>query len=460
MNKAPLLTPRLEQAMSMAIRVHGSMKRKGDGQPYLVHPISVLALLVRWEANEDTCIAGLLHDVIEDAESDELRAEYRKEIAATFGEKVLEIVEGVTEQDKSLPWQIRKERYLEHLQIASKQSLLISCADRIHNTSSLLLAYKHDGEAIWGRFKAGKEEQIWFATSVMHILEERLGTSYTEELAFAIKEIEGKKHDRKSAATEGSPRVPATQFHYLFDDWRNAKLTCPVCGWKGKLEYKCTEAYDSLFDYSCPKCDKMLAIVSYPTQEEEDVWGKTTPGDAVAQYRVGLQFFYGRGVEKDMSTAIKLLMRAAEQQFPSAQFHLGAIYYGQYFNEFFGVDIAQYVPHDSMIALDLFQRAACNGHGMAQMMLAEWYEEGIVVQRNEILGKIWHDIANIFGQYSPVKNGDLLPKTPTQAEVIEYQATQQSQIKQNQQPQKPLTPKGRQILLSIQEYVKRLQSEK
>ena len=89
MNKAPLLTPRLEQAMSMAIRVHGSMKRKGDGQPYLVHPISVLALLVRWEANEDTCIAGLLHDVIEDAESDELRAEYRKEIAATFGEKVL-----------------------------------------------------------------------------------------------------------------------------------------------------------------------------------------------------------------------------------------------------------------------------------------------------------------------------------------------------------------------------------
>jgi len=31
MNKAPLLTLRLEQAMSMAIRVHGSMKRKGDG---------------------------------------------------------------------------------------------------------------------------------------------------------------------------------------------------------------------------------------------------------------------------------------------------------------------------------------------------------------------------------------------------------------------------------------------
>src|SRR3990167_10525999 len=110
----PFLTPRLEAAMELAIRVHGSMKRKGDGQPYLVHPISVLALLVHWEADEDTCIAGLLHDVIEDAENDAARAEYRKEIREKFGAGVLEIVEGVTEQDKSLPWKTRKELYLEH----------------------------------------------------------------------------------------------------------------------------------------------------------------------------------------------------------------------------------------------------------------------------------------------------------------------------------------------------------
>jgi len=91
------LTPRLEQAMELAIRVHGSMKRKGDDQPYLVHPMSVLALLVKWNANEDTCIAGLLYDVIEDAENDAQRTQYRKEIEEKFGKEVLEIVEGVTE---------------------------------------------------------------------------------------------------------------------------------------------------------------------------------------------------------------------------------------------------------------------------------------------------------------------------------------------------------------------------
>src|SRR3989338_3466763 len=123
MNKAPLLTPRLEQALELAIRVHGSMKRKGDGRPYLVHPMSVLALLVKWDADEDTCIAGLLHDVIEDAEDDSKRSDYRKEIKEKFGKDVLEIVEGVTEQDKSLSWKVRKERYLQHLKVDSQKSL-------------------------------------------------------------------------------------------------------------------------------------------------------------------------------------------------------------------------------------------------------------------------------------------------------------------------------------------------
>ncbi|MEI8230591.1 MAG: HD domain-containing protein [Candidatus Peregrinibacteria bacterium] len=424
MNKAPLLTSRLQQAIQLAIRAHGGINRKDDDQPYLLHPINVLALLIQWHAEEDTCIAGLLHDVIEDADDDTQRAAYRGEITKTFGGNVLDIVEGVTEQDKSLPWRTRKERYLEHLQTASKQSLLISCADRIHNTSSLLLAYRKEEEEVWKRFNAGKEEQIWYVRSVLHVLEERLGASYTKELDSAIQEIESlsarKKHKQDSAVLGSPPRVPAMQLHYIFDDWRNAELTCPVCGWKGKIEHKYTEAHDGLFDYSCPKCDKMLAIVSYPTQEETDAWGNATQGDAVAQYQLSLQFFYGTGVEKNVSTAIKLLMKAAARQFPSAQFHLGAAYYWQDFGKFFGIDIEKYIPHDSAIALDLFRQAACNGHGKALMMLAEWYEMGIVVEEDEILGSILHEIANIHGQYSPVKNCDLDPDPATPYEIDEY----------------------------------------
>ncbi|MFH1011696.1 MAG: HD domain-containing protein [bacterium] len=173
----------------MAVRVHGGMKRKGDDLPYLIHPIGVLALLVRWEADEDTCIAGLLHDAIEEAESDEQRATYRKEIAESFGDHVLEIVEGVTEQDKSLPWKERKRRYLKHLKEAPEESLLVSCADKTHNVASLVEAYARDGEEVWKRFNAIKQWKVWFIDQAMNILKERLGEPYTAELRGHVTEL-------------------------------------------------------------------------------------------------------------------------------------------------------------------------------------------------------------------------------------------------------------------------------
>lgn len=271
---AIFLTPRLEQAMELAIRVHGKMKRKGDDQPYLVHPMSVLALLVKWGADEDTCIAGLLHDVIEDAESDTRRAEYRTEITEKFGKKVLEIVEGVTEQDKSLPWRTRKERYLEHLQGASKNSLLISCADRTHNCFSLLAALEREKGAVWKRFNAPKEEQMWFLNQVLTILTKKLDIQFTSELCMYVNKI----------SIKAGLHVSTLQFNY-YDAWKEADLTCPICGWKGRIKHEDTETYSDLFDYSCPTCEKMLAIVSFPTREEIEEAARKGNTDAKKELR-------------------------------------------------------------------------------------------------------------------------------------------------------------------------------
>lgn len=175
------LTPRLLSAVGVAHRAHATMIRKGDGKPYIVHPIAVFGLLVHWGADEDTCIAGLLHDVLEDVPASE-KDGYRTEIEQTFGPKVLEIVEGVTEQDKSLPWKQRKKLYLEHLKVASKESLLVSCADRAHNTSSLVEAYEKEGEKIWQRFNAPKWWSVWFLDEAAAILRERLDEKYSIEL--------------------------------------------------------------------------------------------------------------------------------------------------------------------------------------------------------------------------------------------------------------------------------------
>jgi len=64
--------------------------------------------------------------------------------------------------------------------------------------------------------------------------------------------------------------MPATQFNY-YDDWRNALLTCPVCGWQGRWEQAEINVHRELMDAECPQCvshPPMLAIVSFATGAE------------------------------------------------------------------------------------------------------------------------------------------------------------------------------------------------
>jgi hypothetical protein len=48
---------------------------------------------------------------------------------------------------------------------------------------------------------------------------------------------------------------------------RQAPLTCPDCGWTGRGPDN-EEHFRDLLDVRCPQCDRMLLIVSYPTDEE------------------------------------------------------------------------------------------------------------------------------------------------------------------------------------------------
>ncbi|MBU1911572.1 HD domain-containing protein [Patescibacteria group bacterium] len=176
-----LLTPKFLGAILMSVLAHKEQKRKCGDTPYVVHPIAVLSLLIKWEADEDTCIAGVLHDVLEDAPDDE-KEMYRERIKEEFGPDVLAIVESVTEQDKSLPWKERKKQYLEHLKTASDESVLISCADMTHNLNSLVEAYREQGEDVWKHFNAIKQWKVWFIDRRVEMLKERLSEKYVKEL--------------------------------------------------------------------------------------------------------------------------------------------------------------------------------------------------------------------------------------------------------------------------------------
>ncbi|MCX6747825.1 MAG: HD domain-containing protein, partial [Candidatus Nomurabacteria bacterium] len=125
-----IYTQKIEEAITLAIKTHEideKQKRKGKDIPYITHPLTVGLILSLAGASEDVIIAGILHDTLEDSIN-----EYKvtKEmIAEQFGDNVMQLVLSVTEQDKSLSWEVRKAEALEHIKTFSHDSLMLKSAD-------------------------------------------------------------------------------------------------------------------------------------------------------------------------------------------------------------------------------------------------------------------------------------------------------------------------------------------
>jgi (p)ppGpp synthase/HD superfamily hydrolase len=65
------LTPRFEDALVFAARLHGGDMGKGTTIPYVSHVLGVASLALEHGANEDEAIGALLHDTVEDAKGDQ-----------------------------------------------------------------------------------------------------------------------------------------------------------------------------------------------------------------------------------------------------------------------------------------------------------------------------------------------------------------------------------------------------
>ena len=130
------LSDRFTEALTFAAELHADQVRKGSGTPYLAHLLGVASIVLEYGADEDEAIAALLHDAIEDRGG----AQTREEIRRRFGDWVTEIVDGCTDSDRQpkSPWRQRKEAYIARLPQASKSVRLVSAADKLYNTRSLL----------------------------------------------------------------------------------------------------------------------------------------------------------------------------------------------------------------------------------------------------------------------------------------------------------------------------------
>ncbi len=166
-------TPKLEKAIKVASIAHRNQLRKGSDIPYIIHPFSVMCIASNASEDEDVLIACLFHDIIEDVPKEYPRSTMLEE----FGERVVTIVDGVTKNDSLPSWKDRADAYLQHLEHeASDESVIVSCADKIHNLMSVLEDYKLLGDNLWQRFNAGKELQLWWYEQILKVVKKRLPT--------------------------------------------------------------------------------------------------------------------------------------------------------------------------------------------------------------------------------------------------------------------------------------------
>lgn len=126
---------KLGEAYDVAYKQHNGQKRK-SGEPYIIHPEAVAKILAELGMDEDTLIAGLLHDVIEDTDFTPEMVEEK------FGSDVRHLVEGVTKLG-TLVFETKEEVQAENMRkmfLAMSKDirvLIIKLADRLHNLRTI-----------------------------------------------------------------------------------------------------------------------------------------------------------------------------------------------------------------------------------------------------------------------------------------------------------------------------------
>lgn len=136
----------VRKAYELAAKAHAAQTRK-SGEPYIIHPIGVVSILVGLQMDDKTLAAAFLHDVVEDTD---YKLDYIKE---QFGTVVANLVDGVTKLGK-IEYISKEDRQIENYRkmfLAMARDIrvvLIKLADRLHNMRTMKYMPVHKQQSI------------------------------------------------------------------------------------------------------------------------------------------------------------------------------------------------------------------------------------------------------------------------------------------------------------------------
>lgn len=163
------------QAIRLVAEAHEGQYRKGSRLPYITHLMNVMKILIEQGCDEEIVAAGILHDTLEDT------SVVYEDIEKLFGSRVAELVQGASEvrepadaYNGKASWKARKEHTIQFLlNKATPDQLLVACADKLDNITSIQADYRRLGDVLWERFNADKHQQQWYYTAIAGAFEYR-----------------------------------------------------------------------------------------------------------------------------------------------------------------------------------------------------------------------------------------------------------------------------------------------
>ena len=190
---------RINHAFAFAAKHHDRQVRNGTRLPYLTHPANVAIILTRYGQDESTVVAGILHNMIEDAVREGWTAEMLEDrIGEKFGSDALQASLAMTmrrhdDDGNELDKEEKRADLLIRLANADVRARWVCAADMVHNGSTILSDLKRtvDVESVWSRFSVGRDGTIrWYRAVYDRLIELGFSAPITDELRDVTEALE------------------------------------------------------------------------------------------------------------------------------------------------------------------------------------------------------------------------------------------------------------------------------
>jgi hypothetical protein len=205
---------RINHALAYAAKHHAQQVWKGSSRvPYFTYPANVAIILTRYGQDDDTVVAGILHEVVCDNVRDGQTAETLQErVGEKFGAEVVDALLSIAERrvdddGVELSLEERKDDLLDRLSSASDRARWIVAVGSLHSGSSLLADLRRTAypETVWARHRV---DRVDVALAYRRTLDRLAETGFTapimQELRGVVEALERLAADN---ADQPAPRL-------------------------------------------------------------------------------------------------------------------------------------------------------------------------------------------------------------------------------------------------------------